>query len=116
MALDKVVASSLLLQQYVEILSTLTVLFLSYELYSILTSQRPYPNILLVGAEGGNGESKKRYSADGVGVVKRAMKQVRVVTLRRCVPLVKLTPCSVQRCLPNNHRQRTKNPPPARLP
>ncbi|KAF4303967.1 Cytochrome P450 [Botryosphaeria dothidea] len=79
MALDKVVASSLLSRQYVEILSTLTVLFLSYGLYSILTSQRPYPNIPLVGAEGGNGESKKRYSADGVGVVKRAMKQCRGV-------------------------------------
>lgn len=78
MAVEELTMLSLLSQPNLGILGVIVVLCLSYWLYNVLNSQRPYPGIPLVCAEGGYAEAKKRYMADSVGTVRRALKEVSV--------------------------------------
>lgn len=60
-----------------ELLAAALLLSTTYASYVVLTSQRPYPNIPLVGGEGGVSASKTRFARDAKSVLQRAWEQVR---------------------------------------
>ncbi|KAB2571070.1 Cytochrome P450 monooxygenase pyr3 [Lasiodiplodia theobromae] len=58
-----------------ELLAAALLLSATYAAYVVLTSQRPYPNIPLVGGEGGVSASKTRFARDAKGVLQSAWEQ-----------------------------------------
>ncbi|KAL1635491.1 hypothetical protein SLS58_010187 [Diplodia intermedia] len=58
-----------------ELISAALLLSATYTCYVVLTSQRPYPNIPLVGGEGGAEASKTRFARDAMGVLQSAWEQ-----------------------------------------
>ncbi|KAL1614873.1 hypothetical protein SLS54_009427 [Diplodia seriata] len=58
-----------------EFISAALLLSATYTCYIVLTSQRPYPNIPLVGGEGGAEASKTRFARDAMGVLQSAWEQ-----------------------------------------